>query len=531
MKRKTCKTILTLLALVGGTQWAAAQGTAFTFQGLLTGQVVPSEGTCDLRFALFDAASGGGAVGSPLTNAAVGVTNGLFTTMLDFGAGAFTGPARWLEIAVRTNGAAAFAVLAPRQPLTPAPYAIFAGGVNAAGIVGTISATNIGAGTITSASLDPNVGVWSRSGANVFYIGGNVGIGMSAPTNALQVVGNVTVEGAETIELRANHVTLGQTNVANGSGATAMGITTRASGGGATAMGGLTTASGVYSTAMGLLTAASGSGSTAMGISSRASGLGSLAAGDQANAIHDGSFVWADLQNTEFASTSTNQFLIRAAGGVGINTTTPATALHVNGAATVSGVGSFVARTAAALVLSNTTANTGRTWEWHALDDGRLQLVDVKAGSSGTRMMVAANGYVGIGTTTPSERLHVVGNIAAVGDIHATGNVGINTTNPATALHVNGNTVLEGGFTPSSATASNLLNLAVGLNANGALNGISFYESSGAAAMSLGYDGLVHNALRIYDNAGGAPVSFLQGGNVGIGTIDPVAHFTVAGSG
>ena len=50
-----------------------------------------------------------------------------------------------------------------------------------------------------------------------------------------------------------------------------------------------------------------------------------LAAGRQAKANHDGTFVWADSTNADFASTGNNQFLVRAHGGVGINTNSPAT--------------------------------------------------------------------------------------------------------------------------------------------------------------------------------------------------------------
>lgn len=44
-----------------------------------------------------------------------------------------------------------------------------------------------------------------------------------------------------------------------------------------------------------------------------------------------GTFVWADSQSADFVSTGLNQFLVRANGGVGINTNAPETQLHVLG--------------------------------------------------------------------------------------------------------------------------------------------------------------------------------------------------------
>jgi hypothetical protein len=60
-----------------------------------------------------------------------------------------------------------------------------------------------------------------------------------------------------------------------------------------------------------------------------AAGSSSMAAGHGAKANHDGSFVWGDSTLADFASTGTDQFLIRANGGVGIGTNAPSAALDV----------------------------------------------------------------------------------------------------------------------------------------------------------------------------------------------------------
>lgn len=59
-----------------------------------------------------------------------------------------------------------------------------------------------------------------------------------------------------------------------------------------------------------------------------------FAAGNRAAAMHEGTFVWADSLDTDFASTRPNQFLVRATGGVGVNTNQPQSALHVAGTIT-----------------------------------------------------------------------------------------------------------------------------------------------------------------------------------------------------
>lgn len=105
----------------GGGDYAGPPiGTAFTYQGLLKKNGVPVNGTCDFWFTLYDAATGGNAIG--YDSMTLSVTNGLFTAELDFDP-VFQG-ARWLEIAVQCPGDTGYISLSPRQRLTPAPYAL-----------------------------------------------------------------------------------------------------------------------------------------------------------------------------------------------------------------------------------------------------------------------------------------------------------------------------------------------------------------------------------------------------------------------
>ena len=133
---------------------ALAQGTAFTWQGRLSDAGQPANGLYDLSFVLYDAGSGGTALGTNTIPAAA-VTNGLFTTTLDFGA-VFGGNSRWLEIAVRTNGSGVFTAMNPRQQVTPTPQALYAttaasaDSVAAASIVGTVPLAQLPTALVTN---------------------------------------------------------------------------------------------------------------------------------------------------------------------------------------------------------------------------------------------------------------------------------------------------------------------------------------------------------------------------------------------
>jgi hypothetical protein len=207
MKSRSALTLLVLLALTTITPQLSASplGTAFSYQGKLSSGANPAQGFYDLRFTIYDAAEGGGQIGSTLTNSAVGVTNGLFTTTLDFGASVFNGDARWLELAVRTNSVPTdFTPLSPRQLVGSYPYALYApsagtattvsGPVAASQLAGTISANHIASGTITG-DLLANGAVGSAQLASNITLNGTVTAGSFQGRGALpwNVVSNTTV--------------------------------------------------------------------------------------------------------------------------------------------------------------------------------------------------------------------------------------------------------------------------------------------------------------------------------------------------
>ena len=114
---------LTLLLTVASA--AYGQGTQFSYQGRLTDSGSPADGLFDMQFKLFDTQTVGTGIQHGLANLTVQVSEGTFTVQLDFGAGAFDGSARFLEIGLRPAGSPnPYTILAPRQPVTATPYAI-----------------------------------------------------------------------------------------------------------------------------------------------------------------------------------------------------------------------------------------------------------------------------------------------------------------------------------------------------------------------------------------------------------------------
>lgn len=544
MKHHLLRLVALAAVLVCGAPSVPAQTSAFTYQGRLNDGSGPANGTYDLVFTLQGAANGAAPVGTPVTANATPVSNGLFTVMLDFGAPALDGGVRWLEIAVKTNGAATFATLAPRQALNSTPYAIraaqasaYSGAVGAGQITGTLAPTLIGAGSITGDKLASGAVISALAASNVNFQAGNTVIGagnvVSSDVRWSTIAGGGQPGFPNSIGSGSSFIGAGNLNrIGTNSGNSAIGAgyanailgyggfigsgnvnsiqsnalksvvgggelnqigvnadyaaipggfgnfvgsdhsfvggglnngvepnaATSFIGGGsdnairvdsyASFLGGgqgnvvlansshQVIAGGLNNSIQSLSWASAiggGRGNTAQGHgatvpggwSNSATANFTLAAGLQAQANHVGSFVWADSIGTPFRSGSSNQFLVRATGGVGINKTNPATALDVNGTVTATGFSG----------------------------DG--------SGLTGVARLAAENTFTG-DQTVSSGNLNVLGGqtvtgpLSVGGDQRVQGNVGLGADpSPSSKLLVNG-TVTATSFTGNGSGLSGI---------------------------------------------------------------------------
>lgn len=188
-----------------------AQGTAFTYQGRFAENGVATNGVVEFQFTLWNTLSGGAQVASATPpSTIINVTNGLFTAPIDFGAAAFDGSDRYLQIEARTT-IGPFATLTPRQRITATPYALLAGKLSgplsSAGLTGTygnaltfsnvanvFSGNGFGLSNVNAANLVGTVPVAALG--NAWKLGGNAGTTPGA--NFLGTIDN------QSLELKAN---------------------------------------------------------------------------------------------------------------------------------------------------------------------------------------------------------------------------------------------------------------------------------------------------------------------------------------
>ena len=205
-----------IIGLIFCTSPAFAQGTtAFTYQGQLHDGGTNANGTYSMTFKLYDAASGGGQIGVTISNSPT-LANGLFSVNLDFGAAAFDGDARWLEITTQTGNNAP-EILSPRVPLLPAPYAIYAA------VAATVTNGSVTDAKIVTVSGDKVIGSVASAASAASLVGGtwNVSVGnYQTYTNILRFTaagsqvmaahgGGVVVNG----ELEANVLTVNGSSI------------------------------------------------------------------------------------------------------------------------------------------------------------------------------------------------------------------------------------------------------------------------------------------------------------------------------
>jgi hypothetical protein len=334
---------------------ASAQTTSFTYQGELNNGSAPANGSYDLRFSLYDAATNGDQLAA-LINTAVKVSNGLFTTAVDFG-NAFNGSNYWLDIAVSTNGANNFKEMNPRQLITPVPSALFASslpnGVGGSGnsVTGIYSVVGGGSGNVASGysgvTVGGGIGNTATGGEGTTISGGlnNTAIWQWATVgggyynNASNGLAT-TVSGGAYNTAGSYYATVcgGYENIANGYGSFVGGGGVdennnsggnRASGGASVIGGGVsntnigdwaTIGGGGYNTASGWAATVPG------GYQNIAKGQFSFAAGRQAQATDTGAFVWSDSTGTALGDRGNNSVTIRASGGYWFYSNSGATA-------------------------------------------------------------------------------------------------------------------------------------------------------------------------------------------------------------
>ena len=190
----------------------SAQTTSFTYQGRLSVSGALANGPYDLQFALFDSLANGTQIGSTQTVSNVAVSAGVFSVQLDFGANAFPGSNRWLQISARGSGTQTFTPLAPRQQITATPYAIRSLNATSADSVTVVGLPPGSGNYIQNSSVQQGDSNFNISGDGTvggdLVTNGNVGVGTTVASSKLTVVQSTSGPGVV--------ATVGGSNIVSG---------------------------------------------------------------------------------------------------------------------------------------------------------------------------------------------------------------------------------------------------------------------------------------------------------------------------
>ncbi|HEV8588061.1 MAG TPA: tail fiber domain-containing protein [Pyrinomonadaceae bacterium] len=443
----SCSALVIAFVILASVSTAFAQTTSFTYQGRLTDGGTAANGNYDLQFALWNSLSGGAQVGATQTLNTVAVSNGVFTVSLDFGASAFTGASRFLEIGARPAGSGSFTPLTPRQEITSTPYAVrslnaaSADSVPASGVpagsgnyiqnttspqsVSNFNITGTGTANVVNATTQYNLngsrilsnpgsnnlfagaGAASTSGSQNSFFGSSAGAqNTTSSFNSFfgSSAGQLNTTGSENAFFGARagaSNTTGRLNAFFGMDAGVVNTTGEFNAFFGQSAGSHNTTGSGNSFFGGDAGSAveSGSNNTFIGINASGSGTSventlvgtntSVSAG-----VSRGTAIGANARVDQ-----SNSLVLGSNANVGIGTTTPTARLSV------------VATGDGARVLQ---LGTERAWVFKQFGTGAasaLELTGDDANNNNKNFVINTQGNVGIGTQGPLDRLHVFGDI------------------------------------------------------------------------------------------------------------------------